>query len=622
MHALSARDHKQYDLAIAGFARVRQRGGPLASLAAMRQGQSHVLAERPREAIEAYAAAAGDPELPMASRVAASLDGASAAVAASRPAEALALLAPVGRELTATANDIAAARWQAARLLRDRGDVAWSAEALRALDAAPASSAALSALDALEEARVPVPTLTAAFVRYRARQNEKATALYRAVVHADGLAEDHARAWFYLGALAERADLNGDAIVYYGYSVETSPAGPLAADAHWWRGSLLVSRQRFGEAIAQFDTITSQFPSSQWASQAALQAALAASRGGNRDDAARRLRAVMSERGGTQAAEASRWLSVLGLRGPGDLPPSAYDPWSLAALLEASGRDTVRPLPAAAQSEWDASSGDWAEADAWMRARYGEPPADATAKVLDQSARLALAMGQVGEHEAGRAVLRQLARGIANRPYESLVLARAASVAGLPDVAMSAALNVLGKLPPAERLRTPWAIERLVYPIGFPTEVYSAAHQANVPPLLLLALVRQESAFEVRAGSSAGAMGLTQVIAPTGKQIAAHLREPWYPEMLMEPATSLRFGAYYLGEQLRLFDGNVIAALAAYNAGPGAAARWLKQSATADADGFVAAIDYAETRLYVERVLENYAHYRYVYGAADSPRIR
>jgi len=330
----------------------------------------------------------------------------------------------------------------------------------------------------------------------------------------------------------------------------------------------------------------------------------------------------MSERGGTQGAEASRWLSVLGLRGPGDLPPSAYDPWSLAALLDASGGDAVRPLPATAQGEWDASPGDWVEADAWMRNRYGEPPADATAKVMDQSARLALAMVQVGEHEAGRAVLRQLARGIANRPYESLVLARAASVAALPDVAMSAALNVLGKLPPAERLRTPWAIERLVYPIGFPTEVYSAAHQADVPPLLLLALVRQESAFEVRAGSSAGAMGLTQVIAPTGKQIAAQLREPWAPQMLMEPATSLRFGAYYLGQQLRLFDGNVFAALAAYNAGPGAAARWLKQAATPDADGFVAAIDYAETRLYVERVLENYAHYRYVYGAADSPRIR
>jgi soluble lytic murein transglycosylase len=187
---------------------------------------------------------------------------------------------------------------------------------------------------------------------------------------------------------------------------------------------------------------------------------------------------------------------------------------------------------------------------------------------------------------------------------------------------MSGAFNILGKLTPNERLQTPWAIERLAYPVGFATEVYAAAQQAEIPPLLLLALVRQESAFQVRAGSSAGAMGLTQVIAPTGKQIAAELGEVWSPEMLMDVGTSLRFGAYYLADQIDEFDGNVLAAVAAYNAGPGSAARWLKQARTPDADGFVAAIDYAETKLYVERVLENYAHYRYVYGAAEAPGIR
>jgi soluble lytic murein transglycosylase len=257
-----------------------------------------------------------------------------------------------------------------------------------------------------------------------------------------------------------------------------------------------------------------------------------------------------------------------------------------------------------------------------MLARYGPPPADLATNVMDQSTRVALAMAQVGEVEAGRAVLQQLIRGVSGRPHEALFLARAAAAAGVPDVAMTAASTIIGRLPPLERLQTPLAIERLLYPVGFPAEVLSAAQQAGVPPLLLLALVRQESAFQVRAGSTAGAMGLTQVIAPTGQQIAAALREPWSPQMLMDPATSLRFGAYYLGQQLRTFDGNVLAALAAYNAGPAAASRWLRQASTPDADGFVAAVDYNETRLYLERVLENYAHYRYAYGAVDAPRLR
>jgi soluble lytic murein transglycosylase len=107
--------------------------------------------------------------------------------------------------------------------------------------------------------------------------------------------------------------------------------------------------------------------------------------------------------------------------------------------------------------------------------------------------------------------------------------------------------------------------------------VLDAAVAEGVPPLLLLALVRQESAFNPQAGSSAQAYGLTQVIGPTGRQIAASLGVPWEPALLFEPASSLRFGAHYLATQLDAFDGDVLAALAAYNGGPANARRWREQ---------------------------------------------
>ncbi len=89
-----------------------------------------------------------------------------------------------------------------------------------------------------------------------------------------------------------------------------------------------------------------------------------------------------------------------------------------------------------------------------------------------------------------------------------------------------------------------------------------------MPPLLLLALVRQESSFNADAVSSAGARGLTQVMPATGAAVAASLGIDWRPESLFEPETSLRFGAGYLAAQLERFDGNVLAALAAYNGRP------------------------------------------------------
>ncbi len=75
----------------------------------------------------------------------------------------------------------------------------------------------------------------------------------------------------------------------------------------------------------------------------------------------------------------------------------------------------------------------------------------------------------------------------------------------------------------------------------------------------------------------------------------------------------LNFGAYYLSEQLRNFDGHVHAALAAYNGGPGNSARWY-DVAGGDLDAFVDTVNFPETRLYIERIYEGYNAYRHLYG--------
>jgi soluble lytic murein transglycosylase len=92
--------------------------------------------------------------------------------------------------------------------------------------------------------------------------------------------------------------------------------------------------------------------------------------------------------------------------------------------------------------------------------------------------------------------------------------------------------------------------------------------------------------------------------------------------MLLDPATSLRFGAHYLARQLVGFDGDVWGALAAYNGGSGNASRWFRAQLYPGADWYIEAIDFAETRRYLRVVMEDYAWYRYLYAGAPAPTMR
>ena len=162
-------------------------------------------------------------------------------------------------------------------------------------------------------------------------------------------------------------------------------------------------------------------------------------------------------------------------------------------------------------------------------------------------------------------------------------------------------------------LEAPPFIGRLVYPAYFAEQILPLAEEHGYDPRLQFSLVRQESLFESFARSGAAAQGLSQVIPDTGAWIAEQLQWPDYEnEDLYKPYVGLIFGAYYLDQQLEAFDGDVHAALAAYNAGPGNAARWY-ELAGSDLDAFVDVMDFAETRAYVQRIYAGFDIYRSLY---------
>jgi soluble lytic murein transglycosylase-like protein len=120
--------------------------------------------------------------------------------------------------------------------------------------------------------------------------------------------------------------------------------------------------------------------------------------------------------------------------------------------------------------------------------------------------------------------------------------------------------------------------------------IEQAAARNGVDPAILYGLIQQESGFDPSATSSAGALGLTQLMPGTAASLG--VTEP------LNPAQSIEGGAHYLGQLLQQFGGNTADALAAYNAGPGAVQQY----------GGVP--PYTETQQYVTKVLDNAAAYR------------
>ena len=173
------------------------------------------------------------------------------------------------------------------------------------------------------------------------------------------------------------------------------------------------------------------------------------------------------------------------------------------------------------------------------------------------------------------------------------------------------------------RVALPWEIRReraddfryLMYPLPYPARVFDAAAQSAVPAHLIYAIMREESHFESDVVSRAGAIGLMQLMPETAERVARAKELGIDVEgRLDDPQVNVSIGTWYASDLLRQGDGSVTWMLAAYNAGPGAAQRWLEPGVSGDdAIAAVESIDYRETRGYVKRVVESANIYQSLY---------
>ncbi len=156
---------------------------------------------------------------------------------------------------------------------------------------------------------------------------------------------------------------------------------------------------------------------------------------------------------------------------------------------------------------------------------------------------------------------------------------------------------------------------RLIFPTGYWDYIEKEAETFGVNPYLVASLVREESHFDPGARSSAGAVGLMQLMPETAAMVCRRLGRPEpTDEGLRQADYNLPLGVCHLAYLLEKHDGRLAYALAEYNAGPTALTRWKNRWPDVSDDVFVENISYPETRNYVKRVLRNYYVYRELYG--------
>jgi soluble lytic murein transglycosylase-like protein len=153
------------------------------------------------------------------------------------------------------------------------------------------------------------------------------------------------------------------------------------------------------------------------------------------------------------------------------------------------------------------------------------------------------------------------------------------------------------------------------YPLRFEDAIRSNAERQGLPPALVAGIIRQESSFDARAQSWAGARGLMQLMPATAKEWARRLGLPDGPEKLYDPAYSIRMGTAYFAHVLRRMDGNVELALMGYNGGPNRILRKWRESGgrEEDLDLFLERLDISESQAYVKRILVLADSYRQLY---------
>lgn len=264
------------------------------------------------------------------------------------------------------------------------------------------------------------------------------------------------------------------------------------------------------------------------------------------------------------------------------------------------------------------------EAETWMRSTFTYPEgtnfSGLGALAEDERTIRGNELWRLGLYAQARDEFEDLRISYENDPQVTFQLAGFFREIGLYRSSILAARRVLAlaNIDDAATFNAPTYFNHLRFAPYYSDLVFPASQDSGIHPMMLFSIMRQESFFESFAFSAAGANGLMQFMPATGQDRANMLGWPdnYSQQDLLRPIVSITFGADYLADLESYLDGDVYAALAAYNGGPGNASAW-KDLSNGDPDLFLEIVRFDETHKYITTIYEVFSIYRRLYARSQ-----
>ena len=373
--------------------------------------------------------------------------------------------------------------------------------------------------------------------------------------------------------------------------IRRHPRDTLAGAALVLLADLAIDERRDADARAALRQAYSRFPSGGHAPQARFRAAVLAFAAGQHQAAANELDSLLALHPSASDGMAARY-------------------WMGRALLAIGDTATAIARWRTVMAEYPTSYYGMLAAERLGKAPWA-PPAEPDS--FDETEDLMEAMARVdhleklGMDSEARAELEALADAADSSDSRLLATGYLMREHGLVSRAVQLGWRAVRASPSADA-----RAYRLVYPIVHREAIILESRRRNLDPALVAAIIRQESGFNPRATSSAGARGLMQIMPRVGRAVARSINVPeWRSDLLYQPDINLQLGIRHLEAFISRYEAPY--ALAAYNAGETRLVRWLRRRGARDPELFVERIPFTETRDYVRIVLRNRAMYRALY---------
>lgn len=385
------------------------------------------------------------------------------------------------------------------------------------------------------------------------------------------------------------------------------------------------------EASETWLQIASEYPQSEYAFQASYYAGIALVRTDDWAGAQRVFNEALSiAYQPDEVAAAYLWIGKC--QEAQDDISAALDSWKLAQTADPFGYYSIRAEdllidrdvltePETYDLDPDLSAYQM-EAETWLKETF-DLPADTNLEspgllLNDPRFQRGLEYWSLGLYEEGKAEFESMRLDYESDPAQTFRLISAFAEIGLYRSALIACSSLLQSagLEGGSALDAPEYFSRIRFGAYYLDWVIPIAESEDISPLLLLSIIRQESSYEGFIDSSAGALGLMQIVPDTGAELASDLGWPedYSSDDLYLPYVNLTFGTTYLIRQLNYFDGNLYAMLAAYNGGPGNTIVW-ESLAPDDPDLLLEVVRIEETRNYIRLIVETQYIYRWLYGS-------